>query len=147
MIILVTGRNEVVAKVMFLQLCDSVHGGGGVVCLSACWDTPSAKETPPAKETPLPRRPPQEGGTPQEGDPPRRRHPPKRRHPPQKEAPPRRSHPPGRTHPPRRRPPPPPQEADSDIRSMTGWYASYWNAFLLSMDSWWQLCNTHCLFT
>ena len=26
---------------------------------------------------------------------------------------------------------PPSPEADSGIRSMSGWYASYWNAFLL----------------
>ena len=39
--LLVTGRNEVVAKVIFLHqtVCHSVHRG---VCLSACWDT-----TPP----------------------------------------------------------------------------------------------------
>ena len=38
--ILVTGHNEVVAKVMFLQVSviHSVHSGEGV-CLSACWDT------------------------------------------------------------------------------------------------------------
>ena len=47
-----TGRNEVVAKVMFLQLCDSVHRGG--VCQG---DPP--RRRPPNKETP------QEGGTPQ----------------------------------------------------------------------------------
>ena len=41
--IVITGRNEVVAKVIFLHLSviHSVHGGEGV-CLSACWDT-----TPP----------------------------------------------------------------------------------------------------
>ena len=47
---IVTGRNEVVAKVIFLHLSviHSVHRGG--VCLSACWDTspppPSRKQTP-----------------------------------------------------------------------------------------------------
>ena len=61
---IVTDRNEVVAKVMFLQLCVILFTGG--VCLSACWDT-----------TPQ--------GDPQEGDPPRRRHPPSR--PPKKETP------------------------------------------------------------
>ena len=34
---LVTSRNEVVAKVVFTRVCDSVNRGG--ICLSACWDT------------------------------------------------------------------------------------------------------------
>ena len=51
-----TGRNEVVAKVMFLQVCVCPQGGEGV-CLSACWDAipppgpgrppPGTTETPP----------------------------------------------------------------------------------------------------
>ena len=71
-----TGRNEVVAKVMFLLVSVILSTGEGGVCLSACWDT-----------TPLPSRP----------------------------RLPRRS---------------PRREADSGIRSMSGRYASYWNAFL-----------------
>ena len=36
---IITGRNEVLAKVMFLQVCVCPQGGGGEgVCLSACWD-------------------------------------------------------------------------------------------------------------
>ena len=65
-----TGRNEVVAKVMFYR-CVSVHRGGG--CLPQCmlgWQAPPG---------------------------------------------------PGR----------PPREADSSIRSTSGRYASYWNAFFL----------------
>ena len=45
-----TGRNEVVAKVMFLLMSVILSMGG--VCLSACWDT-----TPP-EQTPLSRHPP-----------------------------------------------------------------------------------------
>ena len=78
-ILVITSRNEVVAKVMFLLVSVILSTGEGGVCLSACWDT-----TPPAKETPLPRRPPH-------------------------------------------------READSGIRSMSGRYASYWNAFLYYM--------------
>ena len=82
--VIYTGRNEVVAKVIFLHLSVILFTGG--VCLSACWDAtttplprrppptketplsrrPPVKETPSAKETPLPRRP-SEGGTPLEG--------------------------------------------------------------------------------
>ena len=50
--LIITGRNEVVAKVIFLHLSviHSVHRGGEGVCLSACWDT-----TPPQDQTPPPR--------------------------------------------------------------------------------------------
>ena len=36
-------------KVMFSQVCvkNSVHGGTGGVCLSACWDTQPPEHTPP----------------------------------------------------------------------------------------------------
>ena len=103
-----TGRNEVVAKVIFLHLSvilftrwwsASLHAG-----IPPCQGDPLLPRRPPAKETPLPRRPPPTKETPL----PRR--------PPTKETPlPRR---------------PPPGEADSGIRSMSGRYASYWNAFL-----------------
>ena len=63
--IIITGRNEVVAKVMFLQVCVCPQGGG---CLPQCM---LGCHTPP------------------------------------------------------------PREADSSIRSTSGQYASYWNAFLL----------------
>ena len=62
---IVTGRNEVVAKVMFLQLC--------VILFTQCMLGYHPSRRPPKKETP------QEGGAPQadpqEGDPPRRRPP------------------------------------------------------------------------
>ena len=32
--------NEVCEGYVFTPVCHSVHGGGGDVCLSACWDTP-----------------------------------------------------------------------------------------------------------
>ena len=93
-VIFITGRNEVVAKVMFLHLFVILFTGGGV-CLGACWDTTH----PPKEQTP-----------------PRSRHPP-----PRADTPP---HPRSR-HPPEPTPSPP-------IRSMSGRYASYWNAFLFS---------------
>ena len=42
---LITGRNEVVAKVIFLHVSviHSVHRGEGV-CLSACWDTTTPRD-------------------------------------------------------------------------------------------------------
>ena len=46
--VIFTGRNEVVAKVMFLQVCVCPQGGEGV-CLSACWDA-----RPPQPGTPHP---------------------------------------------------------------------------------------------
>ena len=60
-----TVRNEV-AKVMFLQTCVCPHG---VVCLSACWDTPPQEQTPPSgADTPPPEH------TPPGADPPRDGH-------------------------------------------------------------------------
>ena len=99
--ILVTGHNEVVEKVMFLQVCVCPQGG---VCLSACWDArpPQTRQDPPGPGRPLP----------DQADPPR-----PGRHPP---GPGRHSPRPGRH---------PPPEADSSIRSMSSRYASYWNAF------------------
>ena len=56
-----TGRNEVVAKVMFLQVCVCPRGG---VSLSACWDQadppppgpgrhpPRTRQTPPIRQIP-----------------------------------------------------------------------------------------------
>ena len=85
-VLVITGRNEVVAKVMFLLVSVILSTGEGV-CLSVCWDT-----------------------TPREQTLPRADHPPSR-------------HPPGADT---------PQKADSSIRSMSGRYASYWNAFLFA---------------
>ena len=98
------------AKVMFLQACVCPQGG----CLPQCML----------------------------GYPPRTRHPPGSRHPPRPgnptsppdQAPPRPGTPPDQETPPS--PPdqaPPPPEADCSIRLTSGRYASYWNAFLLTI--------------
>ena len=85
---------------IFTPVCHSVHRGG--VCLSACWDTPPPDQTPP----PGPGRHPRDQTPRDQAEPPRTRH----------------------HHPPTRQTAAP--EADSSIRSMSGRYASYWNAFL-----------------
>ena len=51
-------------------------------------------------------------------------------------------HPPGRRHPP---PHPPLKETPPGIRSMSGRYASYWNAFFYILDSMHSFPNTLCL--
>ena len=75
---IITGRNEVVAKVMFLLVSVILSTRWGSVSVHA-GIPPPAKETPPAKEIPLlrrpPRRPPCQGDpptkeTPHQGDPP-----------------------------------------------------------------------------
>ena len=128
---------------VFTRVCDSVHRGG--VCLSACWDTatplpgrrPSCQGDPPEGGTPEKEAPPwkenPQGGDPQEGGTPlpRRSTPP----PTKREAPPG-PHPRGKLRGIRSRPTPK-GEIERDqiqaphIRSMSGRYASYWNAFLL----------------
>ena len=55
----ITGRSEVVAKVMFLLMSDSVHRGGG---------SPGRRH--PQREAPLWKETPQETPCPLEGDPP-----------------------------------------------------------------------------
>ena len=78
---IITGRNEVVAKVMLLQVCVWPQGGQGV-CLSACWDArpPQTRQIPPDQAyTPRPdRHPPDQTDTPDQADTPTRpgRHPP-----------------------------------------------------------------------
>ena len=64
------------------------------------------------------------GGGLWQGDPPGRENPPGRDNSPLAgRTPPQQGEPPGTKH---------PREADSSIRSTSGWYASYWNAFLLN---------------
>ena len=72
------------------------------VCLSACWDTTPWEQTSPREQTPAPPVP----------DPPG-------------------DQTPWGPEPPGADTPPLPGEADASIRSMSGRYASYWNAFLL----------------
>ena len=117
---------------IFTPVCHSVHIG---VCLrdppqeeappprkeTPCQGDPPTRETP-QKETLLPRRPPARKTPLLRRPPPRRRYPPEgdpscQGDPPQKEVPPK-GGPPGRRPPPR------------GIWSMSGRYASYWNAFL-----------------
>ena len=103
-----TGRNEVVAKVMFLLVSVILSTGGSASRRPPCQGDPPAKETPllprrpptkenpPAKENPprkeaqppLPRRQPPAKETPLEGGTLLPRRPPRRRHPPAKETPP-----------------------------------------------------------
>ena len=80
---IVTGRNEVVAKVMFLLVCVILFTGG----VSPEEDPlgrrhPPWQGDPPEGGTPLARRPPREGGTPWQGDPPQKEAPPLARRPP-----------------------------------------------------------------
>ena len=97
----ITGRNEVVAKVIFLHLSVILFTGG--VCLSACWDTtppPRTRQTSPGpgrppqtrQTPPRPGRPPPGPGRPprDQADPPGTRQtplPPETRHPPPKQTP------------------------------------------------------------
>ena len=130
---------------VFTGVCLSTRGGG---CLPQCML--GYQTTPPG-----PGRPPDQADTPQTRQtPPRTRQTPPRapgRHPP---GPGR--HPPGPRHPlgPGRPPPDqadtprpgrPPREADCSIRSTSGRYASYWNAFLLLISLKTSPCGQHCL--
>ena len=108
-IIVFTGRNEVVAKVMFLQVCVCPQGGRVSASVHAGMPYPPPRmENPPRMESPRWRTPPN-------GEPPRMENPPQMEEP--------------TPHPPR------PREADSSIRSTSGRYASYWNAFLFILKS------------
>ena len=130
---------------VFTGVCDSVHRGG---CLPQCMlgcQHPPGRQTPPGADTP----PPPPDQTPPRAATPWTRHPPgadtlpredtpQRRHPPGADTSPwEQTHtplgadPPDQTPPEQTPQPPPPREADSGIRSTSGRYASYWNAFLL----------------
>ena len=71
-LLLFTGRNEVVAKVMFLQVCVCPQGGGCLPqCMLGChtpprWSTPPRWRTPPDGDPPGWRTPP-------DGEPPPRK--------------------------------------------------------------------------
>ena len=119
---LVTGCKEVVAKVMFL-LVSVILSTGGVSGREnpPSRETPLAGRTPPAGRPPLAGRPPPQGdpwqGDPQLGEPPCQGEPPERENPPA-----------GRTS---QQGEPPPAGRPPGIRSMSGRYASYWNASCL----------------
>ena len=156
---IITGCNEVVAKIIFLHLSVILFTGG---CLPQCMlgcqpprsrhppgaDTPQGRH--PQEQTPPPKADPPRADKPQEQTPPQKRKPPKSRHPPKADTPPK-ADPPKSRHlpkkqmpaksrhppPPSRHPPradiPPPREAPG-IWSMSGRYASYWNAFLFNKN-------------
>ena len=105
---------------IFTPVCHSVHRGGLPQCMLGYqppWD-----QTPPGPGRPPPRpgRPPPRPGRPHSGP---------GRHPPGPDLPSwTRQTPPDQADPPR-------DQADSSIRSTSGRYASYWNAFLLVVNS------------
>ena len=97
------------------------------VCLSACWDTP------PQEQTPLPlgsRHPPRKQTPHQEADTPgKQTHPLGSRHTPRKQTLPEADIPSGSRH-----SSPPLHSACWEIRATSGWFASYWNAYLLEIN-------------
>ena len=99
---------------IFPPVCHSVHGGGVSASVHAGIPHP-------------PSRHPLGAGTPLEQTPPQNRHPSWELAPPWSSTPWEQT-PPGADTPPEQTPPL--READSGIRSMSGRYASYWNAFL-----------------
>ena len=103
--------NEFVAKVIFLHLFVILFTGG---CLPQCMPQCPREQTPPQEQTP-----------PREQTPPWEQTPPPGRHTSQEQTPPPRSRPPQSRHP-------------SGIRSMSGRYASYWNAFLFYLLIYWS---------
>ena len=109
---LITGRNEVVAKVMFLLVSVILCTGGVSASVHAGIPPPADTHSPPEQTTPWEQTPPQEQTNPPLTD----------------------THPPGKQTPP---------GVDSSIRSMSGRYASYWNAFLLKLAS--TTCNVHSI--
>ena len=129
---------------VFTRVCDSVHRGGlqaGRTPLAG-GKAPQTRQTPPAGGRNPPTRqadPPAGGRTPlDKADPPGKREEPPwdQADPPwqERETPPwTRQTPPagGRSHPQTRQTP---READSRIWSTSGRYASYWNAFLFTLN-------------
>ena len=108
---LFTGRNEVVAKVIFLHLFVILFTGGGVVSQHA--QTPLEQTPPPRADTPREQTHPHWEQTPPRADPPSR-------------------------HPPEQTPPPVADTAREQTppRSTSDQYASYWNAFLFLNSGW-----------
>ena len=116
--LIIIGRNEVVAKVMFLHVSVILFTGG---------ESPGRENPPPPdRENPPPRpgRPPGPGRPPPAGRTPRTR-----------QTPPNQADPPGPGRPPQDQAPSP-GKPDFRIRSTSGRYASYWNAFLFLLQNW-----------
>ena len=137
---------------MFLQASVILSTGG---CLPQCMlgyhthtpleQTPSQEQTPPRTDTSTSRSDTPWDQTPPEQTPPRADTTPEQtapwsRHPPGADTSP------WSRHLPREQTPPPPR-ADSGIRSASGRYASYWNAFLFGWDVCRSLCGSWCGFT
>ena len=126
------------AKVMFLQVSVILSTGGGSASVHAGipppWEQTPPRSRPPRDQAPPTTEPPGADTRPGPGTP--RDQTPQSRHPPRADTPPpwEQKPSPRSRHPPRSRNPPPeqtpPREADASIRSMSGRYASYWNAFL-----------------
>ena len=109
---------------VFSRVCDSVHSGGSASVHAGI--PPLWEQTPPgSRHLPGSRYPP--GAATPKAYTPQSRHPPRRRHHPPEQTPPRADTPRTRHSP---RADTPPQKANSSIRSMSGRYTSYWNAFL-----------------
>ena len=127
-VMVVTGRNEVGAKVMFLHVSVILYTGG----VSGEPPRDQADTTPPRDQADPPgRTPPGPGRYPPR---PRRTSPGTRQTPPRQGDPPEPGRPPWDQADPPSRENPPPREEDCSIRSMSGRYASYWNAFLLNFN-------------
>ena len=103
---------------IFKPVCHSVHRAAGSASVHA--------GMPPHTPPPRSRHPPPRPDPPRADTPPPSRTPPQSRHSPPQQTPPRPDTPPEQT---------PPPEADSSIRSTSGRYASYWNAFLFEMET------------
>ena len=119
---------------VFTSVCLSTGGRG--VCLSACWDTPPDQAPPGSRPPSLDQAPPQEQTLPREQTASPTPPPPESRHPPGADTPLPRPGTPREQTPLTRHPPgpgTPPWEADCSIRLTNGRYASYWNAFLLTV--------------
>ena len=140
---IITGRKEVVAKVMFLLMSVILSTGG---CLPQCMlgfhpreqnplgaDTPK-EQTPPRVDTLLGADISPSRQHPPEQTPPRADTPTPREQTPQEQTPPGaytpRADPPGSRPPRSRHPPPPEQTPPPGIWLISGRFASYWNAFL-----------------
>ena len=139
---------------IFTPVCHSVHRGVSAsehAGIPPPWEqtSPSAdtpleqtppKQTHPPEQTPPEQTPPWEqtlpGANTPQADTPRADMPPRVDNPPSRHPPLEQTHPPEQTPPPRRRPPGADtlQKADCGIRSISGWYASYWNAFLFYLS-------------
>ena len=118
------------------SLCSSFR-----VCLPQCmlgYHTPprSRHPQPPGGDTPREQTPPWEQTHPRSRHTPQTAWTPQSRYPrEQTPPPPRADTPPGTDTPPEQTPP---RAADSGIRSMSGRYASYWNAFFFFKCVWWS---------